>query len=75
LLTLKTCRNTGKPHLVLDLADKGKQSAAIHTAREWIAANLPGGVLNVAGPGASKHARVYDRAKGFLRVLLGRRDG
>jgi hypothetical protein len=63
------CRRAAR--LALDLADEGKQSAAIHTARAWIAANLPGGVLNVAGPRASKHARVYDRAKAFLRALLG----
>jgi len=46
LLTLKTCRSAGKPHLALDLADEGKRAAAIRTAREWIAAHL----LPHAGP-------------------------
>jgi hypothetical protein len=29
------------------------------------------GVLNIAGPRASRHANVYDRAKAFVLALLG----
>jgi len=39
--------------------------------REWIKANVGGGVLNVAGPRASKHPSVYDRARAFLLAALG----
>jgi hypothetical protein len=41
-----------------------------NAARAWLVANLPGGVLNVAGPRASKQAGVYERARAFLRTLL-----
>jgi hypothetical protein len=70
LLTLNACRSTGKPHLVIDLAGGGDMAEAVHAARDWIAANVAGGVLNVAGPRASKHAGVYGRAKGFILDLL-----
>jgi hypothetical protein len=39
-----------------------------------MAANLPG-VLNVAGPRASKHPDIYDRARAFLLALLAGREG
>jgi hypothetical protein len=71
LLTLNVCRRTGKPHSAIDLAGEEKLDAVIHAAHAWIAANLPGGVLNLAGPRASKNAAVYDRARAFLRALLG----
>jgi hypothetical protein len=71
LLTLRTCCSAGKPHLVIDLADKGKLTAAVQAARAWIATHLPHGVLNVSGPRACKHPRVCDRARLFLRALLG----
>jgi hypothetical protein len=75
LLALKTCRSAGKPHPVIDLTNEDKLAEAIHAARAWIAANLPGGVLNLAGPRASKHPGIYDRAREFFRALLGGRDG
>jgi hypothetical protein len=70
LLTLEACRTRGKPHLVIDLsaADIGRSS--VERAHEWIAANLPGGVLNVAGPRASTHPAVYELAKVFVATLL-----
>jgi hypothetical protein len=70
LLTFDVCRRTGKPHFVHDLADPGDQAAAVRTARAWLA-NLPGGVLNVAGPRASENSAVYERARTFVRGLLG----
>jgi hypothetical protein len=75
LLTVKACRSMGKPHLVIDLADQEGRTAAIASAREWLAAKLPGGVLNVAGPRASKQPHVYDRARALLLALLGRVEG
>jgi hypothetical protein len=60
--------------MVIDLADDDL-AAGLAAARAWIGASLDGGVLNVAGPRASKHPSVYDRAQAFLRALLGRREG
>jgi hypothetical protein len=74
-LTLRVCRGRGKPHLVIDLTEEEKLDDAIAAARAWIAAHLPGGILNVAGPRASKHSSIYDRARVFLAALLGRGDG
>jgi hypothetical protein len=74
-LTLRVCRGRGKQHLVIDLADEEKLDDAIAAARAWIAAHLPGGILNVAGPRASRHPGVYDRARVFLSALLGGGDG
>src|SRR5690349_1412053 len=53
LLTERVCLDAGKPCLVIDLADTENQGSAVAEAREWTAANLPGGVLNVAGPRGS----------------------
>jgi Circularly permutated YpsA SLOG family len=75
LLTVDVCRDLGKLHLVIDLADEGAQAAAVRAARDWIAAELPGGVLNVAGPRASEDAALYGRARAFLRAVLGGGDG
>ena len=75
LLTADVCRGTGKPYLVIDLADEGNRTAAIQAAREWIAANLAGGVLNVAGPRASEHPAVYEQTRAFLRAVLGEATG
>jgi hypothetical protein len=69
-LTVDVCRVIGKPHLVIDLADEKDQAAAVRAARDWIAANLPGGVLNVAGPRASEHPAVHEQARAFLREVL-----
>jgi Circularly permutated YpsA SLOG family len=70
LLTLKSCRSARKPHLVIDLADEGGRADTVQSTRDWLAAKLPGGVLNVAGPRASKQTHVYDRARAFLLALL-----
>jgi hypothetical protein len=75
LLTVYVCRDTGKPYLVIDLADGGNLSAAIQATCEWIAANLVGGVLNVAGPRPSEHPAIYDRARAFLLAVLGGGEG
>ncbi len=61
-----------KPLLVIDLADEENRAAAVRTARAWIAAHVAGHVLNVAGPRASEHPAVYERARVFLRSVLGR---
>jgi hypothetical protein len=74
-LTLEECREAGKPCLVIDLAHGGDLAQTVQAAREWIAANLPGGVLNVAGPRASELSAVYGPAQAFLRNLLGRSSG
>jgi hypothetical protein len=71
LLTIDECRSTGKPHLVIDLSDEENYTKAVHAAREWIAGNLKGAVLNVAGPRASGYSGVYDKARRFLEVVLG----
>ena len=57
--------------IVVDLSDDERHAADLAAARAWIAAHLPGGILNVAGPRASKHPGVYDRARVFLSALLG----
>jgi hypothetical protein len=75
LLTVKECHKTRKPHLVIDLADEDGESAAVRAARKWIAASLHSGILNVAGPRASKHPAVYDRARAYLLALLGGAEG
>jgi hypothetical protein len=41
-------------------------TASAVAAREWVGANVRGGVLNVAGPRASKHPSVYNTARAFL---------
>jgi len=69
LLTAKACREAGKPHLVIDLAD-GENQAAVRSAREWVEANLAGGVLNVAGPRGSKHPDLYEKARAFVLAVL-----
>ena len=71
LLTVDVCRGTGKPYLVIDLADGGNLTASVQATREWIAANLAGGILNVAGPRASEHSAVYEQTRAFLRAVLG----
>jgi Circularly permutated YpsA SLOG family len=74
LLTLDECRKADKPSLVIDLAGEGDLAQAVRAAREWVEANLAGGVLNVAGPRSSEHPTVYDRARALLRALLGETD-
>jgi hypothetical protein len=71
LLTVNECRRTGKPAMLIDLAGKVDMAEAVRAARDWIAANVAGGVLNVAGPRASRDPAVYGRARVFVRTLLG----
>jgi hypothetical protein len=73
LLTLRTCREAGKPHLAIDLA--AEDGVAVRSAREWVAAELAGGVLDVAGPRASKHPALYGRARAFVLAILGGEEG
>jgi hypothetical protein len=40
LLTLEVCRSTGKPHVVIDLADETNLTAAVQAVRDWIKANV-----------------------------------
>ena len=40
------------------------------STRAWIAVNVQGGVLNVAGPRGSKHPAVYERARVLVLALL-----
>jgi len=75
LLTVEECRKLGKPYLVIDLTDEANQPAAIQAVRTWIATNLDGGVLNVAGPRGSEHPSVYPRAREFLREVFGQGEG
>jgi hypothetical protein len=70
LLTVRACASAGKPCLVVDLPDADGLAGALETARAWIAQNLAGGTLNVAGPRGSRDADVYERAQAFLQVLL-----
>ncbi len=73
-LTVDACHDTGRPYLVIDLADEANLAAA-PAAREWVMKNLPGGRLNVAGPRASEESRVYRRARAFVRAVLGGEEG
>jgi hypothetical protein len=50
LLTQEVCRSTGKPHLVIALADESNVVAVVQVASDWIATNLARGVLDAAGP-------------------------
>jgi hypothetical protein len=70
LLTVNACRAAGKQHRVIDLAAEANLAEAARSAREWVKANAGGAVLNVAGPRASKHPRVYETARSFLRAVL-----
>lgn len=75
LLTVDECHKAGKPHLVLDLAGAAERVEIIQAARRWIAANVAGGVLNVAGPRSSQQALAYEQARAFLLQVLGGSDG
>jgi len=71
LLTIDECRRIRKPHLVIDLCDEGNSTAGVEDVREWIAAKVLGGTLNVAGPRATEHPGLYEYARKFLRAVLG----
>lgn len=65
-LTIRFARGTGRPLLIVDLAetiDPGQ-------ARSWIRENRIG-VLNVAGPRESKCPGIHGKAAAFLRTVLG----
>lgn len=68
---MNECGKTDKPHLVLPLADQGNLATGVQAASEWIMANLAMGGLNVAGPRASRHPSVSDRAMEFVAEVLG----
>jgi hypothetical protein len=70
LLTLRTARALGKPHLVIDLAVTSLEEAA-RTVRDWLEATAPE-TLNVAGPRASKDPEIYKEAKAILVAALQR---
>src|SRR5262249_25386822 len=69
LLAANECRRAGKPHLLLDLDGGG--GARAPAAPGGVAANLAGGVLNVAGPRASRHPELYEKARAFVLAVLG----
>jgi hypothetical protein len=50
--------------------DHAGLAAVAHAIREWGKANVGGGVLNVAGPRASKHPIVYETARSPVRAVL-----
>jgi hypothetical protein len=70
LLTVIACRSAGKPHLLINMAARAGLAEAVQATREWVKANAGGGVLNVAGPRASKHPGVYEAARSFMRAVL-----
>jgi hypothetical protein len=70
-LTIDECRDTGKPHLVIDLSDEESVTSAVQSARDWISAKIMGGALNVAGPRASQSPTVYHHARQLLEAALG----
>jgi hypothetical protein len=75
LLTVNECVRVGRPRLVIDLADERGLGDAVRSAREWVGATPPGGVLDVAGPRASRDQAVYGRARAFVLALLAREKG
>ena len=64
-LTIKWAKGFDKDYLVIDL----DQDYDVATVKEWLFTNYIG-VLNVAGPRASKFPDIYDLAKIFLEGLL-----
>lgn len=65
-LTVETAKTLRKPHLLVDLA-KDPDPAAV---RRWIARHEIA-VLNVAGSRETKSRPIYERARSFLRDVLG----
>ncbi len=64
-LTVKKAKALDKPHMVIDLDDDHDFDAV----RSWLLDNDVD-VLNVAGPRGSEFPDVYDRVKGYLKILL-----
>ncbi len=56
--------------MVINLAGEADMAEAVQAARDWIKTRVAGGVLNVAGPRASKDPAVYGRARQFVMALL-----
>lgn len=67
-LTLELARRHGRPVWVADLAH-GEPDELVAGLRSWLEATQVG-VLNVAGPRASKHPQVYPRARTLLEAAL-----
>jgi hypothetical protein len=70
-LTAEECSRIGKQYLMIGLAASDDHDEVVRAARNCIATNVAGGVLNVAGPRASRHPAVYERARAFLLAVLG----
>lgn len=68
LLTKRLAQRHGKPCLWID-RDQGPQDWAVELVRSWIMDNAIG-VLNVAGPRASKDHRIYDAVFQLLHSLM-----
>jgi hypothetical protein len=66
LLTLKECKRTRKPHLVIDLDQIDDRS--VEAVRSWLEGIR---VVNVASPRESKRPGLYSRAKAFLLKVFG----
>ena len=71
-LTLKLARNSGKPHLAVDLEVTPPDVAAARV-REWLA-QTGVRVLNVAGPRASSEPRIAAAVTSVLSAALGASD-
>ncbi len=63
--TLKLARAYGRPHQVADPVRPGE----VERVRRWLL-DLAPAVLNVAGPRAGRHGRVYAQALEFLLAVL-----
>jgi len=64
-LTIRFAQKYGKPHLVVDLSERGDPE----TAQEWVEANQIK-VLNIAGLRESEYPGVYDRTFDFLKEIF-----
>lgn len=67
-LTLQTAERLGRPLLHVDLAAASREHACARI-RAWLAGMTPG-ILNVAGPRASKAPGIYAEAKTLLMSAL-----
>lgn len=73
-LTLRLAREHGRPHLHVDLAKLGDESASARM-RKWLAEIGAGGevgVLNVAGSRESEAPGIGARVRAIVREALGR---
>ena len=67
--TIRVALDAGRPFLVCDLSARGGVEGALKWVREG-----GYGVLNVAGPRASRHAEVTPSAAAFIRALVEQLD-